>query len=42
VSDVGDDQDDELDEAPGVEEWLEDESQAGAIGEGGEGAPTEA
>jgi hypothetical protein len=41
MSDAGEEQADEIQEAPGVEKWLEDESQAGAIGEGGAGAPSE-
>jgi hypothetical protein len=28
MSDAGDEQDDEVDEAPGVEEWIADESRA--------------
>jgi hypothetical protein len=40
VSDAGEEQD-EVGEAPGVEEWLADESQAGAIEEGDDGALTD-
>jgi hypothetical protein len=40
MSDAGQEQAaDEVDEAPGVDEWLEDEAQAGAVGRGGEDAP---
>jgi hypothetical protein len=37
MADAGDEKVDEVDKAPGVEEWLEDESQAGAVGVRGEG-----
>src|SRR5689334_9882688 len=41
MSDAGDEHAEEVDETPGVEEWLADESQAGAIGVGGEDGPPE-
>jgi hypothetical protein len=34
VSDAGEERDDEVDEAPGVEEWIADESQAEEVADG--------
>ena len=38
MSDVGEERDDEVDEAPGVEEWIADESQAEEVTDGDDGA----
>jgi hypothetical protein len=34
MSDAGDELDDEIDETPGVEEWIADESRAEEVAEG--------
>jgi hypothetical protein len=34
VSDAGDEQDDEVDQTPGVEEWIADESRAEELADG--------
>jgi hypothetical protein len=41
VSDTGEEQDDEVDEAPGVEEWIADESRAEELADGTNGTASE-
>jgi hypothetical protein len=41
VSDAGEEQDDEVDEAPGVEEWIADESRAEELADGTDGAASQ-
>ena len=41
MSDAGEDQDDEVDDAPGVEEWLADESRADEVADGTDGIDSE-
>jgi hypothetical protein len=42
VSDAGEEQDDEVDEAPGVEEWIAGESRAEELADGTDGAASQA
>lgn len=41
MSDTGEEQDDEVDEASGVEEWIADESRAEEVADGTEGTASE-
>jgi hypothetical protein len=41
VSDTGEEQDDEVDEAPGVEEWIADESRAEELADGTNGTASD-
>jgi hypothetical protein len=41
VSDVGEERDDDVDEAPGVEEWIADESQADEVADDVDGAASD-
>ena len=41
MSDAGDEQDDEVEETPGVEEWIADESRAEEVADGTEGTVPE-
>ena len=41
MSDAGEERDDEVEEAPGVEEWLADESQAEEVAEGPDGTASQ-
>ena len=41
MSDADEEQDDEVDEAPGVEEWIADESRAEEVADGLDGTASE-
>ncbi|HEY7176228.1 MAG TPA: hypothetical protein VH442_15035 [Micromonosporaceae bacterium] len=41
MSETGEEQDDEVDEAPGVEEWIADESRAEELADGTAGTAAE-
>ena len=41
MSDADEEQDDEVDEAPGVEEWIADESRAEEVADGPDGTASE-